>query len=198
MCVHIAADQASSVEGYHPRWFQCTTQEPLNAFTNMSDILLARNSSEPAPAATTIQTCAYEKNDNDTALKISWHGNIAVLDCETCCVRWFLTIDGQECSMPGPIDAALVQNIVRDYDLARPASIVGICYGTAGASIASGIRQVQLRVGACMDAREGGNPAEIPPPSHALTGLNSVSRIVIEEIPTSSQPCRSEIVQPRR
>ena len=197
------ADQASSVEGYHPRWAQCASPGPLNAYVNSSNIAAAavasgNDTNSTLPSELMVQSCSYDKQDNETALKISWHGSIAVLECDDCCVRWYVTIDGQECVGPGPIDGAVVQDLSgSEYDISRPASIVGICYGTAAQPLGPGTHRVELRVGPCSDAREDSTD-DVPPPSHTLTGYNSVSRFLIEEVPRSSQACPSELVQPRR
>jgi len=127
-----AAAQAADVAGYYPRWTQCATPEPLNAYINISNSTASGNTTTNSTLSPdlTVQSCSYNKQGDDTALKVSWHGNLAVLDCELCCVRWFVTIDGRECASPGPIDGAVVQDLslsFRGYDIARPASIVGIC-----------------------------------------------------------------------
>lgn len=191
MHVGFAAVVSPAVKGYYPSWTQCATDEPLDAFTNASD---------PDSFNNTIQSCSYTKVSEDTALKVSWHGNVAVIDCLLCCVRWYLTIDDEECSDPGPIDIALVQDlssIGEDfvYNLTRPASVVGICHAAGGTTVGTGLHTVELRVGPCEDVGEFGN---VPDPSDSVTGLNSVSRFVIEEIPGSEAACPATIVEPRR
>ena len=79
-------------------------------------------------------TCDFSKQRIDSTLRVAWDGNIAVVSCDNCCMRWFITIDGQECSDPGPIDIAIRQDqteLDEDiwYDDYRPASVVGYCCG---------------------------------------------------------------------
>lgn len=114
-------------------------------------------------------------------------------------MRWFLTVNGEECSDPGPIDAALVQDLTEirfppNYDLFRPASIVGICRGYGGSNLSPGDYTVELMVGPCVAAE--GDATAVPVPADTMTGYNSVSRIIIEEIPDSPSFCERAIVTP--
>lgn len=138
-----------------------------------------------------MQTCSFNKQDDDTVLRVAWDGNIALDECSQCCMRWFLTIDGEECSDPATIDAALSQNLDGVVNvLQRPASIVGICRAaeTMG-ELSEGEHVVGLRVGACISTDDG---LTVPPPSGASTGFYSVSRFIVEEIPDSRRDCTDE------
>lgn len=105
-------------------------------------------------------------------------------------MRWFITVNGEECSDPGPIDVALRQDLsdvnqANWFDEYRPASVVGFCRGTStGSKLSSGSHTIGLSVGACADA-------EVLDISTAdvLTGYNSVSRFIIEEFPDENQQC---------
>lgn len=115
-------------------------------------------------------------------------------------MRWFLTLNGQECADPGPIDIALAQNFpgtTITYDLTRPASIVGICRGIEGGALLAplGDYSVELMVGPCART-DMGNGAVVPEPAHTTTGYNSVSRFVVEEIPDSRHDCNAQILLP--
>ena len=177
-----------NVQGFYPRWRQCATEGALNTFINISD---------PNFVNETIQTCSYIKRSENTSLKISWDGNVAVIGCQRCCMRWYITIDGEECLNPGPIDVALVQDLTGfpyTYDLFRPASVFGICH-PGRVQLGTGEHIVELHVDYCEDV----SGMTIPPnPSDTITGLNSVSRIVIEEIPQERGSCPSMLVQPGR
>lgn len=158
------------------------SDEPLNEFRDISDN--STNSDDP------IQTCSFSKRSADTALRVAWDGNIALSSCNDCCMRWFLTVNGEECSDPGPIDIALSQSLPGDasYDLTRPASIVGICNGYSNSTMLPGDYTVELRVAAC-EVTDENNPAAVPEAGNTITGQNSVSRFVIEEIPKSGEEC---------
>ena len=130
--------------------------------------------------------CFFVKQKNSTVLKVSWDGNIGLLDCFSCCMRWFLTVNGEECSNPGPIDASLVYQLnptVNSINLVRPASIVGICREFGGKALSKGAYGVALMVKPCQENQD--LPLEVPNPSDARTGYNSVSRFIVEEIPES-------------
>ena len=103
-------------------------------------------------------------------------------------MRWYITIDGEECANPGPVDGALVQNTVGTaYDLGRPASIVGICRGIAGEELLeAGEHSVEVLVGPCRVTDEG-SVAAVPERAATTTGYNSVSRFIVEEIPDSTE-----------
>ena len=53
------------------------------------------------------QECSFNKQRDDTWLRLTWNGNMRVTNCEFCCMRWYFTINGDECSEPGmtPFDA---------------------------------------------------------------------------------------------
>lgn len=163
---------------------QCVSDGPLN-YTTPAD-----NSTDDDDDD--VQTCLFNKQQDETVLRVAWDGNIALDECNQCCMRWFITIDGEECSNPGPIDAALSQNLNGDaYVLQRPASIVGICrgVGTGGEFLDQGGHSVELRVGPCQSSGDG---MTVPPRSGATTGIGSVSRFIVEEIPDSRSDCEED------
>ena len=128
--------------------------------------------------------CTFTKKRNDTVLKISWEGNIALEGCKFCCMRWYITVDGEECGDPGTIDAAIHQDLgplTDQFDLRRPASVVGICRGLPSSPFFPvGNYTIGLVVGECANFQETYN---------VLTGYNSVSRFIIEEIPDQDPLC---------
>ena len=124
-------------------------------------------------------------------LKVSWFGNIALEQCPTCCMRWYITIDDTECRNPGPIDGAVHQTLGipedRVFDLRRPAAISGICYGPRNDSdtFTASMHNVKLLVGPC----EGTNV------THTVsTGYNSISRFIIEEIAQPASDCQEAVI----
>lgn len=114
-----------------------------------------------------IKDCVFDKARNDTALRIVYQGNIGVY-CDGCCKRWFITFDGTECSGPMPIDAALWIR-KKEQDNLRPATIEGYC---------ENIHKGRIRVGINIGNCSGGN-------TNGITGYQSVSRLIIEEVPRS-------------
>lgn len=168
---------------YTPIWTHCASDEPLNDFRDISDN--TTTSEDP------IQTCDFTKQSGDTVLRVAWDGNIALNDCNDCCMRWFLTLNGEECANPGPIDVVLSQSLTGNtfYDLTRPASIVGICDGFGNSTmLAAGDYTVELRVTGC-EMTDENNQAPVPEPGSTTTGQGAVSRFVIEEIPRSREDC---------
>jgi len=118
-----------------------------------------------------LQTCLAKKHRNETWLRITWNGNMRITRCETCCMRWYFTINGAECSDPGPIDTTIFQS--RNYHIVRQSGITGICRQAGGRNLTAGVYRIQFSIKDCNAF--GGFVYD------AYTGWNSVSRIIIEE-----------------
>lgn len=163
-----------------------TAEEPLNHFRDITE-----NGTDPQDTSDPIHACSFTKQQAETVLRVSWDGNLALFNCTSCCMRWFLTIDGEECTDPGPIDAAISRQLTDTYEIARPSSIIGICRGVGGEALAVGSHMVELLVEPCTRT-DPTNTATVPDPSSTLTGLYSVSRFVVEEIPNNTQDCSQQ------
>ena len=117
-----------------------------------------------------LQDCLFTKTKDDTALRVVYQGNFQ-LYCNSCCKRWFITFNGAECSGPLPIDVVLfLRRGAQGYDEHIPGSIEGYCD-----NIHKGKIRVGINIGNCPGY---GN-------SDGSTGWNSVSRLMIEEVPRS-------------
>ena len=92
------------------------------------------------------------------------------MNCNSCCKRWFITFNGAECSDPMPVDVVQFIRKGVGHDEHRPLSIVGYCE-----NIHKGKIRVGINIGNCNGF---GN-------SDGSTGWNSVSRLMIEEVPRS-------------
>jgi len=113
-----------------------------------------------------IKDCQFTKVKDDTALRVVYQGTFYVR-CNTCCKRWFITFNGAECSGSLPIDAVWwIRKI--DQDNHKSGSIEGYCE-----NIHKGKIRVGINTGNCPGY---GN-------SDGYTGWNSVSRLIIEEVP---------------
>ena len=120
------------------------------------------------------QECSFNKFYDNTALKVSFQGNIQNYNVKAC-NRWYFTFNGNECSGPMTIDSVLytdwnggISNIHRHH------SFEGYCE-----NLARGTVRVELWTG-----KYSGYPL-----GNAFTGWNSVSRIMIEEVPPSQKCC---------
>ena len=113
------------------------------------------------------QDCWFSKLKSDTAIKVSFQGNMRVIGSSKC-NRWFFKFNGNECSGPMTIDA-----VVYNYwpsgnpSLLHHRSFEGYCE-----NISQGTVRVELWVGSCPGYTLG----------NAETGWNSVSRIMIVEV----------------
>ena len=116
------------------------------------------------------QECSFNKLHDNTALKVSYQGNVRMYS-DIKCNRWYFKFNGNECSGPLPIDSVLyIDWAEKISNLHRNHFFQGYCE-----NLARGTVSVELWVGKC--------------PYHSLgdayTGWNSVSRIMIEEVPPS-------------
>jgi len=116
-----------------------------------------------------IKECVFKKNFSDTALHVAWTGTLRVSGCKGCCKRWYFAFNGAECSAPLPIDGVVyLGHVSTSQDPHRVRHIEGHCN-----NIHKGRVRVGFWVGNC--------------PGHgnhdAYTGWNSVSRILVEEVP---------------
>ncbi|XP_053571899.1 collagen triple helix repeat-containing protein 1 [Bombina bombina] len=120
-----------------------------------------------------IAECTFTKMRSQSALRVVFSGSLR-LKCKTaCCQRWYFTFNGAECAGPLPIEAIIYldQGSVEfnsTINIHRTSTVEGLCEG-----ISSGLVDVAVWVGTCADYPRG----------DASTGWNSVSRIIIEELP---------------
>ena len=115
------------------------------------------------------QDCSFNKLQSNTAIKVSFQGNMRVQGTSSKCNRWFFKFNGNECSGPMTIEAAVYNSWPSgNPNLLHHRSFEGYCE-----NISQGTVRVELWVGSCPRSYTLGN---------AYTGWNSVSRIMIEEV----------------
>ena len=113
------------------------------------------------------QDCAFNKLQSNSALRVSFQGNMRVLG-HIKCNRWYFKFNGNECSGPMTIEAAVFNYWQPgNSNLLHHRSFEGYCE-----NIPQGAVRVELWVGQCSGLSVG----------DAFTGWNSVSRIMIEEV----------------
>ena len=113
------------------------------------------------------QDCAFNKLRSNSALRVSFQGNMRVQGSSKC-NRWYFKLNGNECSGPMTIEAAVYNYWPSgNPDLWHHRSFEGYCE-----NIPQGAVRVELWVGQCSGVTLG----------DAHTGWNSVSRIMIEEV----------------
>ena len=119
-----------------------------------------------------LQSCVFKKARSSSALRVTYQGDMRLEICSNrrCCRRWFITINGKECSSPAPIEVAIHAGGDSNVNLHRPATIDGIC-----SDIPKGNLTVGLSVGNCKNwPYDEGN-------AHTCWGS---CRLIIEEIPS--------------
>ena len=113
------------------------------------------------------QDCLFNKLQSDSALKVSFQGNMQVAGDQKC-NRWYFKFNGNECSGTMTIEAAVFNNWASgNHFLLHHRSFEGYCE-----NIPQGVVKVELWVGKCSGQILG----------DANTGWRSVSRIMIEEV----------------
>ncbi|KAL9986623.1 hypothetical protein ACROYT_G000794 [Oculina patagonica] len=115
-----------------------------------------------------IKDCVFGKKKNDTALRVVYQGNF-YMGCNSCCKRWFISFNGAECNGPLPIDVVWWINSL-SQQTHKPGAIEGFC---------ENIHKGKIRVGINIGNCPGWGDA------NGITGWNSVSRLMIEEVPRS-------------
>ena len=125
----------------------------------------------------TTQSCFINKKQNDTWLKITWDGNLRIW-CTFCCMRWYFTVDGDECSDPAPIDTIVFQQ--QTLHIIRQTGFSGVCKMAGLRPLKAGPKRIQLKLMECRGF--GGYFYD------SYTGFNSASRIIVEEVPPPGTP----------
>ncbi|XP_072459428.1 collagen triple helix repeat-containing protein 1 [Notamacropus eugenii] len=120
-----------------------------------------------------IAECTFTKMRSSSALRVLFSGSLRLKCRSACCQRWYFTFNGAECSGPLPIEAIIYLDqgspeMNSTINIHRTSSVEGLCEG-----ISAGLVDIAVWVGTCADYPKG----------DASTGWNSVSRIIIEELP---------------
>ncbi|XP_071594271.1 collagen triple helix repeat-containing protein 1 [Heliangelus exortis] len=120
-----------------------------------------------------IAECTFTKMRSNSALRVLFSGSLRLKCKNACCQRWYFTFNGAECSGPLPIEAIIYLDqgspeLNSTINIHRTSSVEGLCEG-----ISAGLVDIAIWVGTCSDYPRG----------DASTGWNSVSRIIIEELP---------------
>ena len=111
----------------------------------------------------------FNKLQSNSALRVSFQGNMGVQGPRPRCNRWYFKFNGNECSGPMTIEAVVFNWWPKSGDptLLHHRSFEGYCE-----NIPQGVVRVELWVGQCTGVTLG----------NAVTGWRSVSRIMIEEV----------------
>ncbi|XP_020623600.1 collagen triple helix repeat-containing protein 1-like [Orbicella faveolata] len=124
-----------------------------------------------------IKECVFTENFSDTSLNVYWAGALRIYNCDNCCLRWYFTFNGAECSGPLPIDGVLFMykgsgtnpsrvRHIREFTKPRRQRQRGHC---------NHIRKDKVRVGFWVT-----NCAGFSGCYDAYTGYNSVCRIFMK------------------
>ena len=94
---------------YHPQWAHCAIE--------------ALHSEDTGALANT--SCLFNKTDAASSLRVTYNGILRITSCTDCCMRWFVTLNGQECSSPAPIDAIIYATDVFALSIHRGSTVTG-------------------------------------------------------------------------
>ena len=120
-----------------------------------------------------IAVAKFTKEHPHTVLRVTWEGNLRKRACNNCCTRWWIEIDGSECSSYEKIETSIISSTAQD--IFAPTTISGLCVESGDLPISDGEHQIRLQVGPCDGSRLITNTA---------SGFFSTSRLIVEEIPT--------------
>ena len=107
-------------------------------------------------------------------VQVTFNGNIRLTACSNCCMRWFVTINNEECTQPAPIDGVIYTYNGSDINIHRGSTITGICVGIGGGGIPVGRVNVTMNLGPCGGFNETFD---------SYTALETLSIIEIKELP---------------
>ncbi|CAB3979696.1 Hypothetical predicted protein [Paramuricea clavata] len=120
-----------------------------------------------------IQNCTFNKKYDNTSLRVFYEGTLKTSGSYVC-NRWYFTFDGPpsygpgaECTKPATIDGIVHVSITHEYPY-RYRHIESYCN-----QVPKGYIRVGFWIGKCQGSSLGSGH----------TGWNSMSRIVIEEVP---------------
>ncbi|PFX15130.1 Collagen triple helix repeat-containing protein 1, partial [Stylophora pistillata] len=93
-----------------------------------------------------IKECSFNKLHQNTALKVSYQGNIRLHNSNVKCKRWYFKFNGNECSGPLPIDSVLFtsSSYSSTSNIHRPHFFEGFCENLPQETI-----RIELWVGKC-------------------------------------------------
>ena len=114
-----------------------------------------------------IQTCSFNKTYDNTSLRVFYEGVFRSYGSNVC-NRWYFTFDGAECKKPATIEGAVYVDSTKEYSY-RHRHIEGYCN-----QVPKGHIRVGFWIGKCESGHSLGD---------GHTGWQSMSRIVIEEVP---------------
>ncbi|MBN3286106.1 CTHR1 protein, partial [Polyodon spathula] len=142
-----------------------------------------------------IAECTFTKMRTDSALRVVFSGSLRLKCKNACCQRWYFTFNGAECTGPLPIEAIIYLDqgspeFNSTINIHRTSSVLQYMFETALYTVSvhvtcctvveglcegihAGLVDVAVWVGICQDYPHG----------DASTGWNSVSRVIIEELP---------------
>ena len=113
-----------------------------------------------------IQDCIFNKKYDNTSLRVFYEGNLRSYGNPSCS-RWYFTFDGAECTKPATTEGVVYVASTKVNPL-RHRHIEGYCN-----QVPKGHIRVGFWIGQCESYSLG----------NGETGWNSMSRIVIEEVP---------------
>ncbi|XP_077996809.1 collagen triple helix repeat-containing protein 1-like [Glandiceps talaboti] len=118
----------------------------------------------------TIYTCSFTKQNDSSALFVQYNAVMRICCCHGCCMRWYFTFNGAECTGPQKIEGVVYMANFNGADLHRYRKVQGYC-----TNLAKGEYNIQINIGTCSGYGS----------YDGYSGWNSVSRVIIEEVPPS-------------
>lgn len=100
---------------YHPQWQHCAILP--------DDIMDGDLDNGPLPDI----SCVLNKTEKESSVRATFNTNLNLFSCEECCMRWFVTLNGEECTDPAPIEAVVAASDVTTLSIHRGSTVTGEC-----------------------------------------------------------------------
>ena len=125
----------------------------------------------------TVAEVEFTKLHDHTVLWITWEGNFRKKSCTNCCAKWWVTINGGECTGYENILTSISSNSAAD--VFSPTTVTGVCHEASSLPIAAGRHVIKLEVGNC----------DLYRITNTASGFYSSSRFIVEEVPRRECMC---------
>ena len=127
--------------------------------------------SESGLRSGTLGSMTFIKRRDNTILRLSFATNMRVYYSKSAS-RWFLKIDGHECTDPGRVEVAMYQQ--HRNDLNMPSILKGVCTATTSGRIKKGQHTISIHIG--RDRQNNNNLGS------TYTGWHATSLLEVQEV----------------
>lgn len=111
-----ARDPEVNLDAYHPQWQHCAIET--------DDITIAERNTDSGPFPS-LSCMLNNKTEDTSSIRVTITSILNLRICVDCCMRWFVTLNGEECTNPAPIEVTVAASDVSGLSLHRGSTITG-------------------------------------------------------------------------